>query len=58
MALFGRSLKPEGDAGVPGANGDSDATSGSRHTIGDLLRDTRKSYGGDIDRIAATLRSD
>jgi len=41
---------------MPGANGDSDATNGPRHTIGDLLRDTRKSYGGDIDRIAATLR--
>ena len=55
MALFSRSLKPEGDAGSPAANGDS-AESAPRHTIGDLLRDTRKSYGGEIDRIAATLR--
>jgi cytoskeleton protein RodZ len=55
MALFSRSLKPEGDAG-PVADGDSDAGSGRRHTIGNLLRDTRESYGGDIDRIAATLR--
>lgn len=41
---------------MPGADGDSDAASGPRHTIGDLLRDTRKSYGGDINHIAATLR--
>jgi cytoskeleton protein RodZ len=56
MALFSRSLKPEGDAGMPAANGDSDAENGPRRTIGDLLRDTRKSCGGEIDRIAATLR--
>jgi cytoskeleton protein RodZ len=55
MALFGRSLKPE-DADTPGARGDSDAASGTRHTIGNLLRDTRKSYGGDINHIAAMLR--
>ncbi len=42
---------------MPAANGDADTeSSGPRHTIGDLLRETRKSYGGDIDRIAATLR--
>ncbi|HXE28398.1 MAG TPA: RodZ domain-containing protein [Stellaceae bacterium] len=56
MALFSRSLKPEGDAALPGGNGDSGAESTPRHTIGDLLRDTRKSYGGDIDRIAAILK--
>ena len=38
------------------ANGNSDAENGPRRTIGDLLRDTRKSCGGEIDRIAATLR--
>ncbi len=38
------------------ANGDSDGESGPRRTIGDLLRDTRKSCGGEIDRIAGTLR--
>ena len=38
------------------AHGDSDAENGARRTIGDLLRDTRKSCGGEIDRIAATLR--
>jgi len=41
---------------MPAATGDSEAESAPRHTIGDLLRDTRKSYGGDIDRIAGTLR--
>lgn len=56
MALFSRSLKPEGDAGIPAANGASDTASGPRHTIGDLLRDTRKSYGGNIERIADMLR--
>jgi cytoskeleton protein RodZ len=55
MALFSRSLKSEGDAGISAANGTSDTT-GSRNTIGDLLRDTRKSYGGSIDRIADMLR--
>jgi len=56
MALFSRSLKPEGDAGLPAGNGDSGTESTPRRTIGDLLRDTRKSYGGDIDRIAAILK--
>jgi len=56
MALFGRSLRPDGDVGISTANGEFGAEGGARHTIGDLLRDTRKSYGGDIDRIAATLR--
>jgi cytoskeleton protein RodZ len=56
MALFSRSLKPGGDAGSPAADGDSNAESGPRHTIGELLRETRQSYGGDIDRIAGTLR--
>jgi cytoskeleton protein RodZ len=41
---------------MPGAGGDSDAASAPRHTIGELLRDTRKSYGGDINHIAAMLR--
>src|SRR5665213_1744553 len=27
-----------------------------RHTVGALLRETRESYGGDIERIAAALR--
>jgi cytoskeleton protein RodZ len=35
-----------GDGGTPDV----------RHTIGALLRQTRQSYGGEIDRIAATLR--
>jgi cytoskeleton protein RodZ len=56
MALFSRSLKPEGDAGIPAANGAADTANGPRRTIGDLLRDTRKSYGGNVDRIAETLR--
>jgi cytoskeleton protein RodZ len=56
MALFSRSLKPEGDAGMSAPHGDSDAENGPRRTIGDLLRDTRKSCGGEIDRIAALLR--
>jgi cytoskeleton protein RodZ len=56
MPLFSRSLKPEGDEGVPAATDDTGAESVPRHTIGELLRETRQSYGGEIDRIAATLR--
>jgi cytoskeleton protein RodZ len=35
---------------------DTKAETGPRHTVGNLLRETRQSYGGEIDRIAATLR--
>jgi cytoskeleton protein RodZ len=56
MAFFSRSLKSGGDAGLPATNGDSETESGPRHTIGVLLRETRQSYGGEIDRIAALLR--
>jgi cytoskeleton protein RodZ len=57
MALFSRSLKPGGDAGSPATNKDSETESSSaRHTIGVLLRETRLSYGGEIDRISALLR--
>ena len=54
MAMFTRSSKPDG-AGDPPGEGAADAAA-SRHTIGELLRQTRESYGGEIDRIAATLR--
>lgn len=54
MALFNRSLNPEGDRSAPAA--DAAAETGPRHTIGELLRETRLSFGGEIDRIAATLR--
>ncbi len=56
MALFSRSLKPGSEGGLPDVNGEAGAESSPRHTIGELLRQTRQSYGGDIDRIAATLR--
>jgi cytoskeleton protein RodZ len=35
---------------------DTETAPGPRHSIGELLRETRQSYGGEIDRIAATLR--
>ncbi len=54
MAMFTRSSKPDG-AGDPPGEGAADGAA-SRHTIGELLRQTRESYGGEIDRIAATLR--
>lgn len=57
MPLFSRSLKPESEDEMP--NNDEAATGtppSSRHTIGELLRETRQSCGGDVDRIAATLR--
>jgi cytoskeleton protein RodZ len=56
MPIFSRSLKPGSDEGVTAATGDTEAEAGSRHTVGELLRETRQSYGGEIDRIAATLR--
>lgn len=56
MPLFSRSLKPGPDEALPAMDGAGEMESASRHTIGELLRDTRKSYGGDIDRIATTLR--
>lgn len=54
MPLFSRSLKHEGDEGAPAD--DIAAEAGARHTVGELLRETRQSYGGNIDHIAATLR--
>ena len=54
MALFSRSLKPEGGEGAPAP--EAEAEKGARHTIGELLRETRQSYGGEVDRIAGTLR--
>jgi cytoskeleton protein RodZ len=56
MALFSRSLKPGSDDASSGANGNVAAEGAPRHTVGELLRETRESYGGEIDRIAATLR--
>ena len=41
---------------MPPADGTGEMENAPRHTVGELLRDTRKSYGGDIDRIATTLR--
>ena len=54
MPLFSRSPKAGGEGGAP-ATGDGEA-SDTRHTIGALLRQTRQSYGGELDRIATTLR--
>ncbi|HEX4192419.1 MAG TPA: RodZ domain-containing protein [Stellaceae bacterium] len=42
---------------MPATDGDAETeSSGPRHTIGVLLRETRQSYGGEIDRIAGLLR--
>jgi cytoskeleton protein RodZ len=51
MPLFSHSNKPPSDDGASAAG----ATS-ARGTIGQLLRQTRQSYGGDIAQIATTLR--
>lgn len=56
MALFSRSLKPGGDEGSSVGTAGAEAEGSTRHTIGELLRETRQNYGGEIDRIAATLR--
>jgi cytoskeleton protein RodZ len=53
MSMFTRSAKPDGAGDPP--DGEAGAAA-ARHTIGELLRQTRESYGGEIDRIAATLR--
>ncbi|HVA15197.1 MAG TPA: helix-turn-helix domain-containing protein, partial [Stellaceae bacterium] len=37
-------------------SGDDRSDARARHTIGELLRQTRKSSGGEIDRVAASLR--
>jgi cytoskeleton protein RodZ len=54
MPLFGRMRKVPGDS-IPAADGDEPGQT-PRGTIGDLLRETRQSYGGEIERIAAQLR--
>ncbi|HWE75236.1 MAG TPA: RodZ domain-containing protein [Stellaceae bacterium] len=42
---------------MPATHADSESeSSGPRHTIGALLRETRLSYGGEIDHIAGLLR--
>jgi len=41
---------------MPAAAHPQEADQPSRRTIGDLLRETRQSFGGQIDQIAATLR--
>jgi cytoskeleton protein RodZ len=55
MPLFSQSLKPESEDDMPTTD-----TAGSdqapRRTIGELLRETRLSYGGQINQIATTLR--
>src|SRR5665213_832576 len=52
MPLFS-GQKPHADEATPQPPAE-DAR--PRHTVGALLRETRESYGGDIERIAAALR--
>ncbi len=54
MPLFSHSPKPESGEAMPDAN--AMATHPARGTIGELLRETRQSYGGDVAQIAGTLR--
>jgi cytoskeleton protein RodZ len=56
MSLFSRSPNADGEDGSPAATSEGGSETSPRHTIGDLLRETRQSYGGEIDRIAGTLR--
>lgn len=55
MPLFSGSLRAESDEQLPAAPGEAEAHAPTRYTIGELLRDARKSCGGDIDHIAAAL---
>ena len=54
MPLFSRPLKPESGDATPAA----DATTAyfAHGRIGELLRQTRQSYGGDVAQIATILR--
>jgi len=54
MPLFSHSPKPENGDATPAANATAGAS--TRGTIGELLRQTRQSYGGDIAQIATILR--
>jgi cytoskeleton protein RodZ len=56
MPLFSRSPKSVGENGLPTIPGEGEPETSPRNSIGELLRQTRQSYGGEIDRIAATLR--
>lgn len=56
MALLSGSPEPANDPVAPSAEALAAPGSSSQRTIGDLLRQTRQSYGGEIERIAAALR--
>ena len=55
MPLFGRSLKNKSEDELSGGEA-AGSDSVSRRTIGELLRETRLAYGGQVDKIAASLR--
>jgi cytoskeleton protein RodZ len=54
MPLFSRPLKPESGDATPAA--DATTAYSARGRIGELLRQTRQSYGGDVAQIATILR--
>lgn len=56
MALLSGSPEPANHPVTPAADDLAAAASSSRRTIGELLRQTRQSYGGEIERIATALR--
>ncbi|MDE2167093.1 MAG: helix-turn-helix domain-containing protein [Alphaproteobacteria bacterium] len=57
MSSFPDQNGSESESGPPDAALDVDAAPARpKHTIGALLRETRESYGGDIERIANALR--
>ena len=57
MSPFPDQEMPEAESSPPGAALDAEAVPARpKHTIGALLRETRESYGGDVERIANALR--
>jgi len=56
MPPFCQSLKPESENDMPTSTDSVGPDEPLRHSIGALLRETRQGFGGDIERIAATLR--
>jgi cytoskeleton protein RodZ len=56
VPLFAQSLKPESENDMPTSTDSVEPNELPRHSIGALLRETRRGLGGDVDKIAATLR--
>lgn len=56
MSLLPGQKPPESESSSPAVLEVESASARAKHTIGALLRETRESYGGDVERIANALR--